>query len=99
MRTIDEEFAAVLQTDSPDRFQQAGAKWREAVLSFYYPGNEAGIDQAIIAVTRTQLTPGSNLPTHVWENLRLMINGNTRPKEAMPLIGSALGSAIEDASA
>jgi hypothetical protein len=99
MRTIEEEFAAVLQTDSPARFAQAGAMWKEAPLNFYYPNNELGIDQAIIAVTRTQLTAGSNLPAHVWDNLRLMINGATRAKEAIPVIGSALGSAIEDASA
>ena len=71
--------------------------WKEAFLSFYFPGNENAIDQAVIAVTRAQLTPGSNLPTHVWSNLRLMINGNTRVREAVPVIASALGAAIEDA--
>jgi len=95
--TIDEDFQAVLHRDSPARFQQAGAMWKEAFLAFYYPGNENAIDQAVIAVARAQLAPASNLPAHVWDNLRLMINGNTRVKEAVPVIASALGAAIEDA--
>jgi hypothetical protein len=97
MAPIEEEFRNVLQHDSADRLAQAGEGWKEPPLSFYYPGNEISIDQAVIAVTRTQLTVGSNLPEHVWNNLRIMINGTTRVKEAFPLIGSALGSAIEDA--
>src|SRR5262245_32622199 len=97
--SVQDSFQARLGADNPQRMSQAGALWQLHRLQHFYNNDELGVDLAVRQVTREQLSPGQNLPDHIWANLRILINTETRVKDAIDTVTSALQERIEDAGA